>query len=219
MESRPHWLVIVFWMRRFVYVAVVFTLVVFGAIFIDGPPFNIWQGLIVGNVGLINILLGISWLLFILPALFWNVLRWMTTIHTLAEKEFIFSKGVLNKKKYVVNYEHIENINVVRTLPERILGISTLRVETAGTRPGESELEIEGLMSNDAERLVREISRTVELAKEREKEKIQKVTVEKPDPGLEDLKEYSKMMIKELKEIRDLLAAERKKKIWEAKED
>ncbi|MFH1447315.1 MAG: PH domain-containing protein [Candidatus Micrarchaeota archaeon] len=206
MAKKPSWRVIIFWMKRPLYVAIVFGTMFVIIVLIDKYT-DMWQGVTSGYVngfGMVAPLFAVI----LLPSLIWNALKWYTTSHSISEKQLIFIAGVLNKKKYVVNYEQIQNINIVRTFLERLLMISTIKIETAGSKPGESELEIEGIDSNDGERLVVEISHLVEETKTGKRSDI---SAGNGGTGLKELMDYSKRILLELSEIKDLLAEDKKK--------
>ncbi len=219
MANRPNWKIILFWTRRPIYAAVIFTAVLAIILFLDSYLL-LWNGLITSNLEILKLLFSVAWGLALIPGILWNLLKWVTTGYSMTEIQFVFSKGVFNRKKYMVGYEKIQNINVDRSLLERLLGLSTIRIETAGARPWESELELEGVSSGTAEALVKEISRMAEEAKAREQGKVQ-VNVsalpqgQGPNSEVLELREQVKKLSSDLKELRDSLAKEKKKKIWE----
>jgi len=215
MVERPSLRAVVFWERRPVYLAIAFSLMVFLLIFLDSGSLYMWKGLISGNPGLSRLALFVVWGLAMLPGIAWGILRWTTTTHELRETQFMFSRGVFNKKHYMVKYEQVQNINMDRSFVERLLGISTVRVETAGAKPGESELELEGLSLGYAEKLVKELSRMADVAKGKETAKVQ-VNVgtlkEKGEGELSELRAEVKRLADELEEIRGILSSEKRKK-------
>ncbi|MFH0817991.1 MAG: PH domain-containing protein [Candidatus Micrarchaeota archaeon] len=217
MAERPSLRAIIFWMRRPLYMAVSFTIVVVLLFFFD-RNFGIWGGLVSGNAELEKLLLEVVWVLAAVPFFFMAIIRWLTTTHMMDEKQFIFSRGILNRKKYVVNYEHIQNINVDRSFFELMLKLSTVRIETAGVKPGESELEIEGLSSEYAEKLVKQASHLAETAKanavNRVDVRVGGVNEKERERDIENLKEDVKKLSLDLKEIKDSLANEKRKKDW-----
>ncbi len=213
MAERPSLRTIILWMRRPIYVAVLFTIIVFVLLFID-DNLNLWKGLVSKNFELGLLLLEIVWGFALVPAFFWAILKWASTTHLMTDTQFIFSRGILNRKKFVVNYEHIQNINVERSFFLIILGLSTVRVETAGVRAGESELEVEGLAAGEAEKLVRGLSNMAEAAKAKAGGKVQ-VNVSSGTGAsneLENLRGEVKRLSAELEEMKDALKYEKGKR-------
>jgi uncharacterized membrane protein YdbT with pleckstrin-like domain len=214
MGKKPNPRVIIYWMRKPFLVALAFALVIYLIIFIDSQ-LGLWGGAISKFSGEGDTLIFAASLVVIFPMLAWNALKYATTTYELSERQFSFSKGVFSRKKFVAAYENIQNINVDRNLFEIVLGISTVRIETAGSSPGESEMELEGLSSREAEAIVREIN---DLS-EKSKGKMGKL----PDTGKgaspEELKEYSRRILAEIREIKDILSAEKRKKDWIEKKD
>lgn len=207
MEKRPNWRVVIFWMKRPAYVALIFILMVAAVILLD-RYLLLWQGSISQHAGIEETTLIVVFCLVLSPMAIWNFLRWYTTTHDVLEKQLRLSKGIFNRKVYVANYEQIQNINVVRNFLERLLMLSTIRIETAGSKPGEAELEIEGVDSRYGEKLVHEISHLAEEAKEKRGKHI--VVQDRTD--LSELMDYSRKILAELREIKDLLSEENKEK-------
>ncbi len=75
---------------------------------------------------------------------------WFFKFH-IEKDEFIINKGWLSKEKKAVPLERIQSININQNLIQRILGIASLEVETAGSKA--KELEIPGLQQNFAREL------------------------------------------------------------------
>jgi len=70
------------------------------------------------------------------------------------EKEkFIINKGWLQKENKTIPLERIQSINISQNIVQRILGIASLEVETAGSKA--KELEIPGLDKEFADQLKR----------------------------------------------------------------
>lgn len=212
MGNRPNLRAIVFWMRSYIYTALILTLVVLIAYLIDSQ-FNIWNGLVVNNAEAAKLVLGVAWALALLPTFLFCSLKWVTTVHSVSEKQFFFSRGILNRKKYVVNYENIQNINVDRSLVETLLGLSTIRIQTAGSKPWESEIELEGIGSGETERFVRGITRLVENTRgEKEKVRVSISGAASNEQDIQELKETVQRLEAELREIRGLLGEQKRRK-------
>jgi uncharacterized membrane protein YdbT with pleckstrin-like domain len=72
-------------------------------------------------------------------------LSYINFTYELAETELIIRQGILTRKTIVIPYVRIQNINSERTVLERLLGLATLAIETAGTNVGESEALLPGI--------------------------------------------------------------------------
>ncbi len=205
MESRPSWRAILFWLKRPLYVAIIFVVMIILIILVD-RYLLLWQGSIAQRAGSEEFVTLLIFACILTPMFAWNILRWYTTTHNITDKQIIFSHGIFNKKRYVVNYENIQNINVERNFLERLLMITSIKIETAGSKPGEAEFELEGIDSKKAEKLVSEISLCVEAVKGKGKN-----SSLRGDIDLRDLMNYSQKILIELKEIKELLLEKKKR--------
>lgn len=84
-------------------------------------------------------------LILALPYFAWIELVYRTFRYRLEKTEMRIRKGVIKTETYVVPYEKMQNINIERSLLERLLGLATLRIETAGSNPGESDIVLPGV--------------------------------------------------------------------------
>lgn len=83
--------------------------------------------------------------LMLLPYLVWIELNYHNYTYQFRKKRLVIRKGVLNKERTVIPYIQIQNININRNVLQRALGIATIKIETAGTNPWESEGIIDGI--------------------------------------------------------------------------
>jgi putative membrane protein len=104
-----------------------------------------------------------------LPWYLWTHLEYISFTYELAENELIIRYGILTRHTIVIPYVRIQNINSTRTIIERLLGLATLQIETAGTNVGASEAYLPGITKKDL--LIKEIMQRVEQAKENEEKK------------------------------------------------
>ena|GEM_PF-1117382 len=81
----------------------------------------------------------------VLPYLLWTELNYHNYTYQFRKKRLVIRKGVLNKERTVIPYMKIQNVNINRNLLQRSLGIATVKIETAGTNPWESEGLIDGI--------------------------------------------------------------------------
>jgi uncharacterized membrane protein YdbT with pleckstrin-like domain len=97
------------------------------------------------------------WVLIILLVLFilsfvWSKLTYYYYRYELREDGFRKELGVIRKKYVTIPYERIQNVDINRGIVSRILGLSEIQIQTAGTggvATGEGRLP--GLTKEDAE--------------------------------------------------------------------
>lgn len=97
------------------------------------------------------------------PVFAYNHLEYLSFTYELSVEEVIIREGVLTRNTAVIPYARIQNINTKRTVFERLIGLATLQIETAGTNPGASEGILPGVAKKDE--LIAEILGHVEKAK------------------------------------------------------
>jgi len=97
------------------------------------------------------------------PVYAYNHVEYMSFTYELAPKEFILRQGVFTRETTVIPYARIQNINTSRTMLERLMGLATLGIDTAGTNPNAAEGLLPGVARKDE--LIREIMDRVEAAK------------------------------------------------------
>ncbi|MEM2963812.1 MAG: PH domain-containing protein [Candidatus Anstonellales archaeon] len=117
------------------------------------------------------VVLFILLLLIALPYFAWIELVYKAFRYKLDKTEIRIRKGVIRTETYVVPYEKMQNVNIERSPLEKLLGLATLRIETAGSNVGESDIILPGI--SDYKELVSTMLSKVEVAKhamEREEE-------------------------------------------------
>ncbi len=85
-----------------------------------------------------------SLVLFILALLFVE-LRYRTWVYALDEEELVIKRGILEKIRYLVPYEKIQDVTVSRSPLEVFIGIGTIHIETAATAKDHSEFLLPGI--------------------------------------------------------------------------
>lgn len=85
--------------------------------------------------------------IFLVPYLVWVELRFRNYTYYISETEMIIRRGVLRIERTTIPFEKVQNVNVSRSVLERLMGLATLKIETAGTNPGEAEGLIPGVGS------------------------------------------------------------------------
>ncbi|MEX2514752.1 MAG: PH domain-containing protein [Candidatus Paceibacterota bacterium] len=86
-------------------------------------------------------------LLVIVYSVLW--VRWY--YYEVAPDEFKKEYGVISKSYTSIPYSRIQNVNIERSLLERMLGISTLQIQTAGTGMIQAEGRVPGIEKDTAE--------------------------------------------------------------------
>lgn len=79
-------------------------------------------------------LIGIA--LFLIIVYIWAMLSYRFYRYELREDGFRKEYGVIAKKYVTIPYERIQNVDIYRSIVARILGISELRIQTAGSSGG-----------------------------------------------------------------------------------
>jgi uncharacterized membrane protein YdbT with pleckstrin-like domain len=70
----------------------------------------------------------------ILLLLYWYIHTRQTAL-TLTENELLYEKGILSKDRTSVSLKHIRSVHVTQGFLNRILGVGTIQVSTAGDEP------------------------------------------------------------------------------------
>ena len=70
----------------------------------------------------------------ILLLLYWYIKTRMTSL-TVTENEIMFEQGILSKDRTAVTLRHIRSVRVVQSFSNRILGVGTIEIATAGDHP------------------------------------------------------------------------------------
>lgn len=83
----------------------------------------------------------------------WARLAYQNWGYELIEKKIKIEKGVVFKKYVTIPYGRIQNVDIYRGISDRILGLSTLAVQTAGAGTGTTEGKLPGLGTETAEEL------------------------------------------------------------------
>ncbi|MBI2079638.1 PH domain-containing protein [Candidatus Micrarchaeota archaeon] len=80
--------------------------------------------------------LSVIWIITILISIIVELRTRAVTIN-LEEKGISVKQGILNTKQVFINYSNIANINIHRSLFERMVGVGSLEIDTAGTSGAE----------------------------------------------------------------------------------
>ncbi|MFA6328260.1 MAG: PH domain-containing protein [Candidatus Micrarchaeia archaeon] len=96
---------------------------------------------------------------------FWLHVHYLNFTYELGDKELKVREGVITRKTTVIPFERIQDITSERTLGERMLGLATIEIETAGSSKLASSMMIPGIANKDV--LISEIMAMVQKARAR----------------------------------------------------
>lgn len=81
----------------------------------------------------------------LIPYFIYIELRYRNFTYAVGERQITVRKGIINFDQSVVPFERIQNINIEMDIISRFLNIATVKIETAGSNPTESEVELPGI--------------------------------------------------------------------------
>jgi len=146
----------------------------------------------------------VAMLLWILPTLALLVPYYRSIHYTLSEDELVVRQGIITKSEKMIPYSKITNVELKRGPFDRLLGIGTLQVHTAGySQQTNAEAVLGGIADWDAVR--REVMARVHA--HREEREAPSVVAGGPLPG--DAAALLAAQLDELRAIRDALQARR----------
>ncbi|HZJ12581.1 MAG TPA: PH domain-containing protein [Methyloceanibacter sp.] len=70
----------------------------------------------------------------LLILLYWYVKTRATSL-TVSEHELLYEKGILSKERLAVSLRHVRSVQVNQGFINRILGVGTIEIKTAGDEP------------------------------------------------------------------------------------
>ncbi|QIN80270.1 PH domain-containing protein [Rubrobacter marinus] len=88
----------------------------------------------------------------------WGVLSWRATTYRISGGAFHLKRGVLQKSERSLPLEHVQSVNTVQGIVQRVFGVVELRLEAAGGA-GEPEVSLSALSRPDARELREELTR------------------------------------------------------------
>ena len=98
-----------------------------------------------------------------IPAFAWINLIYKQFTYEISETELVIRQGVITRRNTVIPYARIQDVRSERSLADRLLGIATLEIETAGAQMRE-EIILPGIANKDE--FIKELLEKVEIAKE-----------------------------------------------------
>lgn len=91
-------------------------------------------------------------------AAFWGFLSWRATTYEVAGSVFRLRWGVVQKNERAVPLDHIQSVDTVQGIIQRLFNVVEVRIETAGGGASEPDASLAALDRADAEALRREIA-------------------------------------------------------------
>ncbi len=101
----------------------------------------------------------------VLPVLLYNELKYDNMTYEITKTNLVHRFGIINLKKVIIPLARIQDISYRRSFFERMLGLITIEIETAGSKSGIPECIIQGIPSNEREEFVKTLFKQVELAR------------------------------------------------------
>jgi putative membrane protein len=123
------------------------------AFVIPGVAFLMSRGFDRGTIALV--LLGA--LVVAVLAAFWGFLSWRATTYEVSGGAFHLRWGVLQKNERTIPLDHVQSVDTVQGIVQRIFGVVEVRIETAGGGASEPDASLQALGRAEAEILRREI--------------------------------------------------------------
>jgi putative membrane protein len=87
----------------------------------------------------------------------WGFLSWRATTYEVAGGAFRLRHGVVQKNERTIPLDHVQSVDTVQGVIQRLFGVVEIRVETAGGGASEPDASLAALGRADAEALRREI--------------------------------------------------------------
>jgi putative membrane protein len=87
----------------------------------------------------------------------WGVLSWRATTYEVAGGVFRLRTGVVQKNERTIPLDHVQSVDTVQGIIQRLFIVVEVRVETAGGGASEPDASLQALARADAEALRREI--------------------------------------------------------------
>ncbi len=104
-----------------------------------------------------TVFLIIAGILVVVFSAVWGFLSWRATRYWTSAGAFHLRQGVLQKNERTVPLDHVQSVDTVQGVVQRLFGVVEVRVETAGGTAGEPDASLSAVSREAAEALRREI--------------------------------------------------------------
>lgn len=128
------------------------------------------------------VLIGVLLIAFIIGAIIWQVAYYRRFEYELTDDTFDIASGVISRRRREIPYGRVQNVSINRNVFQRALGLSELRIETAGGDSTEARLRYVGV--DTAQSLQDELSRRKRRAEQGDPETVDDIEVEPQPPAL-----------------------------------
>src|SRR5215218_7045023 len=90
-------------------------------------------------------------------AALWGFLSWRATTYTVTANSFRLRQGVFQKSERTIPLDHVQSVDTVQGVIQRVFGVVEVRIETAGGGVSEPDASLAALDRDAAQALRREI--------------------------------------------------------------
>lgn len=142
------------WLFFFPRLVGVFPVVIFGSVFL-GPSALELFGSLIGSLVFVLVFIVIC----LIGVWVWSKLYYHFYRYEMHESGFRKESGIIAKRYVTIPYEKIQNVDINRSFLARILGLSSLNIQTAGASAIGAEGSLPGITHEVAEQLRNELVR------------------------------------------------------------
>src|ERR671911_861933 len=90
-------------------------------------------------------------------AALWGFLSWRATTYAVTGNSFRLRQGVFQKSERTIPLDHVQSVDTVQGIIQRLFGVVEVRIESAGGGSSEPDASLPALDRADAEALRREV--------------------------------------------------------------
>lgn len=118
-----------------------------GAVFLFSQGFSPWTiALVLAAIALVAVLAAV-----------WGFLSWRATAYGVVGGSFRLRQGIFQKSERTIPLEHVQSVDTVQGIVQRLFGVYEVRVETAGGGASEPDASLPALDRGATEQLRREL--------------------------------------------------------------
>ncbi len=86
------------------------------------------DGIDLSSIGFLLVLIVVS----VVASAVWGMLSWRATLYSIEGNSFRFRRGVLGRNERTIPLDHIQSVDIVQGVIQRIFNVVEVRIETAG---------------------------------------------------------------------------------------